>query len=63
MQIDDTVCPELHNELVAQVVHTSANSLASAVHSVFECVCAYAPLNLHAPVVLSVFVINFEILP
>lgn len=55
MLIDDTVCPELHNELVAQVFHTSANRawlLPFVLYSSVE-------ESLHVSVF---FVINCEIL-
>lgn len=47
MLIDDTVCPELHNELVSQVFHTSANRVWLLPFVLYSCVYVYAPLNLH----------------
>ena len=47
MLIDDTVCPELRNELVSQVVHTSANRVWLLPFILYSSVYAYAPLNLH----------------
>lgn len=71
MLIDDTVCPELHNELVAQDFHTSANRVWLLLSALYSSVCVYAPLNLHLNswrnlsmlVLFGVFVINCEILP
>lgn len=47
MLINDTVWPELHNELFSQVFHTSANRVWLLPFILYSSVHEYAPLNLH----------------